>query len=54
MLKIANEAQTKARLSTKYWAEDLGRPYQPAETYPGYSYMNFLIKNRRYEFYWEL
>ena len=34
------------RVSTKYWAEDVGRPYQPAETYPGYSYLNFLEKPR--------
>ena len=54
MLKIAAEANVPARLSSKYWAEDLGRPYQPAETYPGYSYLNFLTKKRSYQFYWEI
>lgn len=54
MLKVAAEAKITARLSSKYWAEDIGRPYQPAETYPGYSYLNFLTKKRPYQFYWEL
>jgi hypothetical protein len=42
------------RMSSKYWGEFLGRPYQPAETWPGYSYLNLLEKPRAYEFYWEL
>jgi hypothetical protein len=54
MLKISESAGITARLSSKYWAEDIGRPYQPAETYPGYSYLNFLTKRRNYQFYWEL
>jgi hypothetical protein len=54
MVKAAEEIGVPVRLSTKYWAEDLGRPYQPAETYPNYSYLNFLEKPRRYGFYWEL
>jgi len=54
MVSAAGEVGIPVRLSTKYWAEDLGRPYQPAETYAGYSYINFLEKPRSYKFYWEL
>ena len=54
MLKAASEAGITARLSSKYWAEDIGRPYQPAETYAGYSYLDFLKNSRSYQFYWEL
>jgi hypothetical protein len=54
MLKAASEAGITARLSSKYWAEDVGRPYQPAETYAGYSYLDFLKNSRSYPFYWEL
>jgi hypothetical protein len=42
------------RMSSKYWGEFLGRPYPPAETWPGYSYLNMLEKPRAYDFYWEL
>lgn len=52
------EAMAKAgyplRVSSKYWAEFVGRPYQPAETVPTYSYLNLLEKPRPYAFYWEL
>ena len=54
MLEAAEHAGVPLRLSSKYWAEDLGRPYQPAETFPGYSYLNFLEKPRPYGFFWEL
>jgi hypothetical protein len=54
MLEAATSAGMPVRLSSKYWAEDLGRPYQPAETYPNYSYINFLKKPRPYNFYWEI
>ena len=58
MLDAAVDSGVPLRLSSKYWAEDLGRPYQPAETWPNYSYINFLEKRERgrrpYEFYWEL
>ena len=46
------------RLSTKYWGEHLGRPYPPAETWPNYSYINFLERpngrTRPWDFYFEL
>lgn len=54
MVEAAESAGVPLRFSTKYWAEHLGRPYQPAETYPNYSYLNFLEKPRSYEFYWEV
>lgn len=54
MMEAALSAGVPLRLSSKYWAEDLGRPYQPAETWPGYSYLDFLQRPRRYGFYWEL
>lgn len=54
MIEAAAQVGVPLRISTKYWAEDMGRPYQPAETYPGYSYLNFLEKPRPYQFYWEL
>jgi len=54
MIAAAQELGVPLRVSTKYWAEDIGRPYQPAETYPGYSYLNFLEKPRKFDFYWEL
>jgi hypothetical protein len=54
MVEAAAQVGIPVRLSTKYWAEHLGRPYQPAETYPNYSYLNFLAKPRSYRFYWEL
>lgn len=54
MIKAASEIGIPVRLSSKYWAEYVGRPYQPAETYPNYSYLNFLEKPRSYQFYWEL
>jgi hypothetical protein len=54
MIEAAQLVGVTTRVSTKYWAEDLGRPYQPAETYAGYSYLHFLEKPRFYDFYWEL
>ncbi len=54
MIKAAEEVGVPVRLSTKYWAEDMGRPYQPAETYPNYSYLGFLEHPRSYKFYWEI
>ncbi|MDQ2948674.1 MAG: hypothetical protein M3Y27_22505, partial [Acidobacteriota bacterium] len=54
MIDAAEQVGVPTRVSTKYWAEDIGRPYQPAETYPGYSYLNFLEKPRSHQFYWEL
>lgn len=62
MLNAAIDSGVPMRLSSKYWAEHLGRPYQPAETAPNYSYINFLRRrlpdqqgrSRRYGFYWEI
>jgi hypothetical protein len=54
MIDAAEQVHLPVRVSTKYWAEDVGRPYQPAETFAGYSYLNFLDKPHSYPFYWEL
>ena len=62
MLRAATESGVPMRLSSKYWAEHFGRPYQPAETYPNYSYLNFLRRRpgpgnsrvRPYGFFWEI
>ncbi|MFK4446127.1 hypothetical protein ABH944_006205 [Caballeronia udeis] len=32
----------------------MGWPYQPVETFPNYSYLDFLKKPRPYDFYWEV
>lgn len=54
LVEAARQAGVPLRVSAKYWAEHLGRPYQPAETYPGYSYENLLRKPHPYRFFWEL
>ena len=60
LFQAALEAQVPLRLSSKYWAEHLGRPYPPAETWPNYSFLDFLEKpgvsdrDRAWQFYWEL
>lgn len=54
MLEAAIGAGVPLRLSSKFWAEHMGRPYPPAETFPNYSYLNFLRKPRPYEFFWEI
>ncbi len=54
MMEAVTQAGVPLRMSSKYWAEDLGRPYTPAETWPGYSFNNFLEKPRPYDFFWEL
>ena len=42
MMDAALNSEIPVRISAKYWAEHIGRPYQPPETWPGYSYINFL------------
>lgn len=54
MIEAAQSAGVPLRVSSKYWAEHLGRPYPPAETFPGYSYLDLLRKPRAYEFFWEV
>jgi len=54
MLDAVEHSGIPVRISAKYWAEFLGRPYQPAETWPEYSYLDLLQKPRPYQFYWEL
>ncbi|MCC6860228.1 MAG: hypothetical protein IT158_16795 [Bryobacterales bacterium] len=54
MAEAAMGAGVPLRVSSKYWAEDLGRPYPPAETFPNYSYLNLLQKPRPYDFLFEV
>ncbi len=54
MIEAAKQVGVSTRVSVKYWAEDIGRPYQPPETYAGYGYLSFLEKPRFYDFFWEL
>ncbi|MGC9973239.1 MAG: hypothetical protein ABSE56_21905 [Bryobacteraceae bacterium] len=54
LVEAARTAHVPLRISLRYWAGDLGRPYQPAETLPGSSYMNLLEKPRQYECLWSL
>lgn len=54
MLESALSAGVPLRLSSKFWAEHMGRPYQPAETFPNYSFLDFLRRPRPYEFFWEI
>jgi hypothetical protein len=54
MLEAVAKAGIPLRVSSKYWGEMLGRPYQPAETWPDYSYLNLLEKPRPYAFFSEL
>ena len=46
MLDAAENAGVPLRLSSKYWAEDIGRPYQPAETFPGYT--SYAARTKRF------
>jgi hypothetical protein len=54
MMEAVTKAGLPLRVSAKYWAEFLGRPYQPAETWPNYSYLNMLQRPEPFSFYWEL
>lgn len=54
MIEAAQSVGVPLRVSAKYWAEHLGRPYPPAETFPGYAYLDLLRKPRAYEFFWEV
>ena len=54
ILAAAGHSGLKLRVSAKYWAEDLGRPYQPVTTFKGYSYGDLLREPRSYSLFWEL
>jgi hypothetical protein len=54
MLDAVRGLGVPTRVSAKYWAEFLGRPYQPAETFPGYSYGDILDKPRFADVLWEV
>jgi hypothetical protein len=54
MVDAAKSARVPLRLAIRYWPGDLGRPYQPLDTFPGFSYANLLEKPLRAESYWSL
>jgi hypothetical protein len=54
MMDAAKTVGLPTRISTKYWAEHLGRPYQPPETWKGYGYSSLLAKPQVLPLFWEL
>lgn len=54
MMNAATGSGLPMRLSAKYWAEHMSRPYQPVNTFQDFSYLDFLKKDRPYKFYWEM
>lgn len=54
MTDAAINAGVPLRVSVKYWAEHMGRPYPPVETFPRFSYHDLLKSERPYDYYWEL
>jgi hypothetical protein len=54
MTNAARDVGVTTRTSTKYWAEFMGRPYQPPETYPAYGYQSLLAKPRAHPLFWEI
>lgn len=54
LFQAVRDLNLPVRLSTKYWAEKMGRPYQPLETFARFSSMHFLENARPYDFYWEI
>jgi hypothetical protein len=54
VMDAARQVGVPTRISTKYWAEHLGRPYQPPETWDGYGYASLLAKPQSLPLFWEL
>jgi hypothetical protein len=54
MAEAARQVGVDTRTSTKYWAEHIGRPYQPPETYEFYGYQALLEKPRPHPLFWEI
>ena len=54
MMDAARQVGVATRVSTKYWAEHIGRPYQPPETFALFGYQALLAKPRRYDLFWEI
>jgi len=54
MVEAAQAARVPLVVGLRYWAGEMGRPYQAAETSPGFSYFNLLERPRPYECYWSL
>jgi hypothetical protein len=54
MMAAARTVGVPTRVSTKYWAEHIGRPYQPPETHEFFGYQALLEKPRPHELFWEV
>ena len=54
MMDAARQVGVATRVSTKYWAEHIGRPYQPPETFALFGYQALLAKPRPYDLFWEI
>lgn len=55
MMEAATSSDVPVRISSKYWAEHMVRPYQPVETGPMFSYLDLLRRPpRKYDFFWEI
>jgi len=50
----ARQVGVTTRVSTKYWAEHIGRPYQPPETHEFFGYQALLEKPRPHDLFWEI
>jgi hypothetical protein len=54
LLEAATGAGPPLRLSTRYWSDRIGRPYQFAEAAPDPGDFDYLRKPRTHDLYWEL
>lgn len=54
MMDAARQVRVPTRVSTKYWAEHIGRPYQPPETHQFFGYQALLEKPRPHDLFWEI
>ncbi|MGA2328335.1 MAG: hypothetical protein ABSH05_18820 [Bryobacteraceae bacterium] len=54
IVEAARAAHVPLRISLRYWAGDLGRPYPAAETLAGSSALNLFEKPLQYECLWSL
>ena len=54
MMDAARQVGVPTRVSTKYWSEHIGRPYQPPETHEFFGYQALLEKPRPHELFWEI
>jgi hypothetical protein len=54
MMDAARQVGVATRVSTKYWAEHIGRPYQPPEAFALFGYQALPAKPCPYDLFWEI